>query len=319
MKIRVLSSQDVEDALPMPKAVEAMKRAFGQLSAGRAVMPLRTRLNTEKGVTLCMPAYLPQDRALGIKIASVYEGNPALELPAITALALVFDPETGFPLAIMDGANLTAVRTGAAGGLAADLLSRPNAAVVGIFGAGVQARAQLKGVRAVRTVQEVRILSRSKKSAERLAAEITEWPDAPKVVLASAPSQIIEGADIIITATTSTNPLFDGNDLPPGSHVTAVGSHTPQAQELDAVTVQRAKVVVDSREACLAEAGEIILFNARIHAELGEIVNGLKPGRESNEEITLFKSVGVAVQDAAAAVFVLAEAEQRGLGFFIEL
>jgi len=237
----------------------------------------------------------------------------------ITAIVLIFDPQTGFPIALMDGAAVTAIRTGAAGGLAADLLSRHDTRTVGIFGAGVQARAQLEGVMAVRKVREVRILSRSQESAERLAAEIADWPDEPGVKLALTPRQVIEGADIIITATTSTAPLFNGSDLQPGSHVTAIGSHTPQAHEVDVFTVQRATVVVDSREACLAEAGEIIIPKARIHAELGEIVNGSKPGRQSNEEITLFKSVGVAVQDAAAAAFVLAEAEQRDLGFFIEL
>jgi ornithine cyclodeaminase/alanine dehydrogenase-like protein (mu-crystallin family) len=272
MKIRVLSASDVQIALPMSKAIEAMKRAFGQLSAGQAVMPLRTRLHTDKGVTLCMPAYLPQNQALGIKIVSVYEGNSSLGLPVITAIVLIFDPQTGFPMALMDGVALTAIRTGATGGLAADLLSRHNATAVGIFGAGVQARAQLKGVMAVRNVQKVRILSRSSKSAKQLAAEIAGWPDAPAVTLALTPRQVIEGADIIITATTSTTPLFNGNDLQPGSHVTAIGSHTPLAHEVDILTVQSATVVVDSREACLAEAGEIIIPKARIHAELGEMV-----------------------------------------------
>jgi ornithine cyclodeaminase/alanine dehydrogenase-like protein (mu-crystallin family) len=319
MKIRILASRDVMAALPMLKAIEAMRSAFGQLSAGQATMPLRTRLHTDKGVTLCMPAYLPQSQALGVKIASVYEGNPGLGLPVIAAAVLVFDPQTGFPLALMDGASLTAIRTGAAGGLAAELLSRHDAGTVGIFGAGVQGRWQLHGVMNVRTVREVKLLDRSPVTARQLAAEISCRPDAPSVIIASTSRQVIENSDIIITATSSTMPLFDGNDLKPGSHVTAIGSHSPQAREVDAAAVHRAKVVVDSREACLAEAGEIIMAKARIHAELGEIVNGSKPGRQTNEEITLFKSVGVAAQDAIAAAWVLREAEEKGLGVFIEL
>jgi ornithine cyclodeaminase/alanine dehydrogenase-like protein (mu-crystallin family) len=319
MKLRVLSSADVIAALPMNQAIEAIKSAFGQLSAGQAVMPLRTRLNTEKGVTLCMPAYLPQSRALAIKLASVYEANAGLGLPVITAAVLVFNPETGLPQAFMDGASLTAIRTGAAGGLAADLLSRRSAETVGIFGAGVQSRWQLHGVMSVRAIREIRILNRSPLAAQRLAAEISDQPGAPSVIIASTPRELIENSSIIITATASTVPLFDGNDLKEGSHVTAVGSHSPQARELDVTTVHRARVVVDSREACLAEAGEIIAAKAPIYAELGEIVNGSKQGRETEEEITLFKSVGVAAQDAAAAAWVLREAEEEGLGFFIEL
>ena len=319
MQIRILSAADVTAALPMPAAIEAMRRAFGQLSAGEADVPLRARVATEKGVTLLMPAYLRQSRELGIKIVSVYGDNPARGLPIIAAAVLVLNPETGFPLALIDGASLTALRTGAGGGLAADLLARQDARVVGLFGAGVQARAQLQGVLAVRPIERVFLLSRTRQSAERLAAEIATWPDAPAVTLASSPRQAVQHADIVIAATTSSTPVFDGHDLRPGTHITGVGSFTPQMQEVDAVTVRRARVVADSREACMAEAGDLIIPGAEIDAELGEIVNGQKPGRQSEEEITFFKSVGVAVQDAAAAAAVLAQAESRGLGTMVAL
>jgi ornithine cyclodeaminase len=256
---------------------------------------------------------------LGIKIASVYSQNPTHGLPMIAATVLILSPETGFPLALMDGTSLTGIRTGAGGGLAADLLARPDAAVVGLFGAGVQARAQLEAVLAVRSIRRVNLLSRTKASAQKLAAEIAGWPDAPEVVLTDSPRETITEADIIIGATTSTTPLFDGSDLKPGTHVTGVGSFTPQMQEIDAVTVARARIVVDSREACLAEAGDLIIPGAKIDAELGEIVNGTQPGRQSSAEITFFKSVGVAVQDAAAGAAVLAAAEAQGLGLLVDL
>jgi len=319
MQIRILSAAEVRAALPMPKAIEAMKIAFSQLSAGEAAMPLRAQVATQKGVTLLMPAYLQRSQNLGVKIVSVYGDNPSLGLPIIAATVLVLDPQTGFPKAFMDGSSLTAIRTGAGGGLAADLLARREARVVGLFGAGVQARAQLQAVLAVRSITQVNLLSRTQASAQKLAAEIAAWPNAPAVTLAETPKEVVQEADIVIGATTSKTPLFDGHDLKPGTHVTGVGSFTPDAQEIDAVTVKRARIVVDSREMCLLEAGDLIIPQAEIEAELGEIVNGLKPGRRSDAEITFFKSVGVAVQDAAAAAAVLAEAEAKGLGIVVEL
>jgi ornithine cyclodeaminase len=319
MKIRILSGKEVGKALPMAEAVQVMAAAFGQLSAGKAEVPFRGRITTKAGVTLFMPAYLKRERQFGVKVVSVYENNPDLGLPMVSAVVLVLDPDTGFPKALMDGSVLTAIRTGAGGGLAADLLSRKESQIVTIFGAGVQARAQLEAVLTVRRIAEVRILSRTRKSAEKFAREIESWPDPPKVILPETVKQGISGADIIITATTSSNPLFDGKHLNPGVHVTGVGSFTPAMQEVDETTVRRAYVVVDSREACLAEAGDIIIPNAAIHAEIGEILNGEKPGRTSTDQITFFKSVGVAVQDASAAARVLANAEKMDLGRLVEL
>jgi ornithine cyclodeaminase/alanine dehydrogenase-like protein (mu-crystallin family) len=155
MKIRILTADQVREVLPMPKAIEAMKRAFGQLSAHQADIPLRGRLATEKGVTLLMPAYLQQSREMAIKIVSVYGDNPRMGLPTVAGLVMVLDPETGLPLALMEGTSLTAIRTGAAGGLAAELLSRKDSGTVALFGAGVQGKAQIQGVMAVRTIRKV--------------------------------------------------------------------------------------------------------------------------------------------------------------------
>ncbi len=192
-------------------------------------------------------------------------------------------------------------------------------AVVGLFGAGVQAKAQLQGVMAVRSLEQVNLISRTHASAEKLAGEIHTWSNAPKVNLVSTPQQAIQNADIVITATTSATPVFDGQDLKAGTHVTGVGSYQPQMREVDEVTVRRARIVVDSREACLAEAGDLIIPQAQIDAELGEIVNGVKPKRQSDSEITFFKSVGVAVQDASAAGYILRQAEERNLGKIIDI
>ena len=220
----------------------------------------------------------------------------------------------------MDGASLTAIRTGAGGGLAADLLARKDAKTVGLFGAGVQARAQLQAVMAVRNIACVNLISRTQASAQQLAAEISEWTDAPEVNLASTPQEIVADADIVICATTSGTPLFDGNDLKLGTHITAVGTFVPEKREVDTTTIKRAKrIVVDSREDCLHEAGDLIIPNAEVDAEIGEIVNGDKQGRQSDDEITFFKSVGVAVQDAVAAAAVLTEAEAKGLGILVEM
>ncbi len=320
MSIRILSAADVRAALPMPKAIDAMRHAYSQLSTGKVTAPPRQHLSTDKGVTLIMPAYLPERKEFGIKVVSVYDDNPNLNLPRITATVLVLDPETGSPKAFMDGASLTAIRTGAGGGVAADLLARKDAKTVGLFGAGVQARAQLQAVMAIRDIVRVNLISRTQASAQQLATEISEWIDAPEVNLAPTPQEVVKDADIVICATTSSIPLFDGNDLQFGTHITAVGTFVREKREVDTTTISRAnRIVVDSREACLEEAGDLIIPNAQIDAEIGEIVNGDKQGRQSNNEITFFKSVGVAVQDAVAASVVLAEAEAKNFGIVVEM
>ncbi len=320
MPIRILSASDVRAALPMPKAIDAMRHAYSQLSAGKVTAPPRQHLSTDKGVTLIMPAYLPEHGEFGIKVVSVYDDNPNLDLPRITATVLVLDPTTGTPKAFMNGASLTAIRTGAGGGVAADLLARQDAKKVGLFGAGVQARAQLQAVMAVRGIACVNLISRTQVSAQRLATEISEWTDPPEVNIVSTPQEVVADADIVLCATTSATPLFDGNDLQPGTHITAVGTFVPEKREVDTTTIRRSdRIVVDSREACVEEAGDLIIPNAQIDAEIGEILNGDKPGRESDSEITFFKSVGIAVQDAVAGAAVLTEAETKGLGTLIEI
>lgn len=319
MNIRLLTASDIHHALPMDRAIEVMREVFSQLSAGKADVPLRGRLYSDRGVTLLMPAYLQQSQAMAVKLVSIYDRNAEMGLPTVTATLLVLDPQTGLPTAFMEAHHLTAIRTGATGGLAADLLARKDARNLALFGAGVQGRAALEAVGVVRRLERVLIYDPVRAAAENLAAEIDAAPDPPRVEICETPRQAVSQADIVVTVTTAKTPVFDGNDLRPGTHVTAVGSFSPDVQEVDDVTVQRALVVADSREACLAEAGDLIVCGAAVDAEIGEIINRTRPGRTSEEQITYFKTVGIAAQDAAAAAEVLRVAEEKGLGRLVDL
>jgi len=325
--IRILSRADVRRALPMRQAIEAMKRAFAQLSTGQADVPLRVPLqvNRHNGVTLFMPAYLAADDQMAIKIVSVFNDNPAKGLPLIHALVVVVDATTGIPAAVMDGTYLTALRTGAASGAATDLLARQDARTAAIFGAGAQARTQLEAVCAVRPIREAWVYDVAPQQAAAYADEMSRYLSLP-VRVAGTPAEAVHQADVICTATTSSSPVFDDADVRPGTHVNAVGAYTPHMQEVPVETVLRARVVIDHHEASLAEAGDLLIplqrglmTQAHIYAELGEIAAGRKPGRATPEEITLFKSVGVAVQDVAAASAVLEAARRLNLGTEVAL
>lgn len=325
--IRILSQEDVKRALPMNEAIEAVKDAFEQLSADKADVPLRTSLDVPRhnGVTLFMPAYLSDDDAMAMKLVSVFNDNPGKGLPLIHALVIAVDAETGAPEAVMDGTYLTALRTGAASGAATELLARPESHVAAIFGAGTQGRTQLEAVCAVRPMEEARVYDIDRAQAEAFASDLGDRLGLP-VEAAETPAAALHKADVVCTATTSSRPVFDDADVQPGTHINAVGAYTPEMQEIPPDTVLRAKVVIDHHEAALAEAGDLLipmdqgLISAvHIHAELGEIVAGTRPGRATAEEVTLFKSVGVAVQDVAAAGAVLEAAHTVGLGTEVAL
>lgn len=327
MEIRVLSAEQVRRALPMSAAIEAMKQAFRQLSRGKANLPLRSRIEVESNFSLFMPAYLKSSGDLVVKIVSVYPDNPEQGLPTIHAAVMVLDSGTGIPIALMEGASLTAIRTGAASGAATDLLARAEACTAAILGSGVQARTQLEAICTVREIERVWIYSLDEPGMQTFVDEMAGKDPIPADIrIASSPTQAIKEADIICTATTSSEPVFAGNQLRAGTHINAVGSFTPSMQEIDSETVQRSLVVVDSRKAALAEAGDLIIplqsgviEEGWIRAELGEIVDGAHPGRTDAEQITLFKSVGVAVQDAAAASLALQGAIAAKLGSVISL
>ncbi len=330
MKLRVLTRSDVQQAVSMAQAIEAVKGAFAQLSAGRANVPLRTQLPVPRhnGVTLFMPAYLEETDSLAVKVVSVFPSNPDVGLPTIHALVLVVDAATGQSIAAMDGTYLTALRTGAASGAATDFLARRAARHVAVFGAGTQGRTQLQAVCEVREISRVWVYDPVRARVEQYVREMRgRGGKVPAdIVVADSPAEAVADADIVCTATTSTTPVFGDAHLKSGVHINGIGAYTPQMQEVDEATVARAKIVVDSRAACLAEAGDLIiplrkgLISAQsIHAELGEIVLGRKAGREDEREVTFFKSVGNAVQDAAVARLALQVAAEKGLGTQIEL
>jgi ornithine cyclodeaminase/alanine dehydrogenase-like protein (mu-crystallin family) len=321
-----LQAEDVRKALPMDEAIAAMKRAFALFSDGRAQAPLRARvvMPAHEGESLIMPTYVDDEggEALAVKIVSVFPRNVHRGLPILHAAVLVLEASTGRPTALLEGGTLTAIRTGAASGAATDLLARPNSAVAAIFGAGVQARTQLEAICTVRSIQTVWVYDCIPARAEAFIAEMAgKGPIPTDLRAATSPQQAVAEADVVCTATTSPTPVFADADLKPGVHINGVGSYTPEMQEVPAETVARALVVVSSREAALAEAGDLIqpirhgiIQKEHIHAELGEIVLDRKHGRTHAEQVTFFKAMGVAVQDAVAARLALQNAETLGLG-----
>lgn len=320
----LLTAEDVRKALPMNEAIEAMKSAYAALSDGKAVVPLRTRLSIpdSEALSLFMPAYVhsAEGQALAIKVVSLFPTNPARGLAYIQAAVLVFDPQTGRTLALLEGSSLTAIRTGAAGGAAIDLLARKDSKIAAIFGAGAQGRTQLEAACTARKIETAFVFDADREKAVAFAEEMKSALT-KDIRVAQSAREAIESADIICTATTATKPVFADKDLKAGTHISAVGSYTPEMQEVPAETLQRAKIFVDSRAASLEEAGDLIqpiragLFDeAHICGELGEVVSGRISGRQSNEEITYFKSVGIAVQDAMAAQIALTNARKMNIG-----
>lgn len=329
MNIRILTAEDVRRALPMREAVEGMKQAYAQLSSGKADVPLRGRvaIAPHEATTLTMPAYLQESEALAVKIVSVFPHNSQRQESVIYGAVLVLDAQSGRPLALLNGGTLTAIRTGAGAGAATDVLARDDAKIAAIIGSGVQARTQLEAVCAVRTIVEVRVFSPNQEHATAFAAEMRGQGAIPAVVqVVDAVETAVRGADIICAATTSSTPVFSGEDVAPGTHINGVGSYTAKMQEVDVDTIRKALVVVDNVEAVLDEAGDLIIpiqqgqfSKAQIAAELGEIIAGSKPGRLDANQITFFKSVGNAAQDAIAAQIALRNAEKLGLGTMVEL
>lgn len=322
----ILNAEEVRKALPMHEAIETMKQAYASLSDGKAEVPLRTRLpiSPHDAVSIFMPAYVQTDEteALAVKVVSIFPKNLERGLALIQAAVLVLEPDTGRPLALLEGNTITAIRTGAASGAAIDILSRPESRIVAIFGAGAQGRTQLEAACTVRKIDKAWIFDSDAQRAATFAKEMAGQGRIPRDVRPAATSrEAIAEADIICTATTSTSPVFEDKDLKPGAHISAIGSYTPEMVEVPAQTIQRAKVIVDSRLAVLAESGDLIqpiqsglISASHVFAELGEIVLGRKPGRQTSEEITYFKSVGVAVQDVMAAQLALKIAQMMNLG-----
>jgi alanine dehydrogenase len=281
----------VEDVIPV------MERALADFSSGKVVQPLRqiVPIAEHGGLLGVMPAYYAGGGALGVKLVTFYPQNPQNRgLPTHHAAIQLFEPETGKPLVSMDGRLITEVRTAAVSAVATKYLARADASDLAIIGSGMQARSHLEALRLVRRFEDVRVWS--PRNAEAFARRFDG------VRAASSAEEAVRGADVVVTVTTSKTPVLDGEWLPPGVHINAVGAAgRPEWREIDDETLRRcARVYVDSRELALAEYGDAIAAG-RIYAELGEVVTGAKTGRESAEEVTLFKSGGLAVEDVATA------------------
>ncbi|MEO0559189.1 MAG: ornithine cyclodeaminase family protein [Bacteroidota bacterium] len=316
-ELLILSEEDVQRALPMREAIEAMRDAFAALSAGEAQIPVRTSVPLENGLGLAMLG--AWGGVAGVKWATVHPGNPAHGRPAVGAMMLLTDAATGEPMALVSARALTAIRTGAGSGLATDLLARPDASVCAVIGAGVQAERQLEAVCTVRPITRGLVISRSPARAEDFAVRMTRQLEIPVEV---ASRERLREADVICVATNSLTPVLFNEDVAPGTHINAVGAHHPEQAELDAALVRRARVVVDHRETCAAEAGDLLLAGLDVLSlpEIGELKVGgsqLASGSVSSAragEVTVFKSVGNAVQDLAAAVRAIEAAKREGLG-----
>lgn len=321
----VLTRREVRELLDLDELIDALAGAMEDLSAGRASVPPRVAaLVPERDALLgAMPAYAPALEALVAKLVSVFPGNAGSALPTHQAVIAVFDPQHGSPLALLDGTEITAARTAAGSALSARLLARDDASVLAVLGTGVQARAHARALARVRALREALIAGRDRRKAESLARELSaELPFPVRAVDSYADA--VRHADVVCATTHSIEPVVRREWLAPGAHVTSVG-YNPAGRELDDQTVVDALVVVESRAAALAPApagsNDLIepierglITPEHVHAEIGELVAGVKAGRSSREQLTLYKSVGVAVQDAAATALVLARAHARGVG-----
>ena len=327
----ILSRTDVQRCLNMPDAIAAMRVAFGALQAGKAQMPQRLAVGLpEQGTALLMPSLLQTTAVEGfsLKIVTVMPRNPLRGLPVISASVLLLNASTGKTQAILEGGWLTAMRTGAVSGLATDLLARRDADVLALFGAGAQAPTQVLAIHAVRPLREVRVVNHNDEHYQQLVAtvQLLLGSACPPICRAASPAEALHGASLVACATTATAPLFSGRDIAPGTHINAVGAFTPEMCEVDPETVARARVVVDQREAALVEAGDLLqplaasrISGAETWSELGELVTGVQPGRQSMEEVTLFKSVGLAIQDLVVAAHVYHKARELGIGIDVEV
>jgi ornithine cyclodeaminase/alanine dehydrogenase-like protein (mu-crystallin family) len=293
----ILDERAVHDLLTMEELIPAMAKAMADLSSGKVVQPGRVMLPIaeHQGFLGIMPAYAG---ALGAKLVSFYPNNQGI--PSHHAMILLFRPETGEPLVTMDGRLITEMRTAAVSAVATRLLARPEASVLGILGSGVQARSHLQALRLVRTFREVRVWSPRNAAAFAKEFGVRAVPTAEEAV---------RGADVIAVATSSQTPVLSGAWLAPGTHINAVGAPRPTWRELDDEALRKAKLYVEQREAATRESGDVIA-SGKIFAEIGEVVAGTRPGRQSADEITLYKSVGVAVQDVVSADLVYRKALQ---------
>ncbi len=327
MPTLVLSQTEIRELLPMDRCIDLMAEALTGLSAGEAVNPLRRGifLPDRSGLLGLMPAYTAEPAALGLKVIAVFPDNHGSELDSHQGIVALFDTQNGRPLAILEASEITAIRTAAASGLATRLLAREDASELAILGSGTQARTHLEAMAAVRPLSGVRVFSPHREHREKFAAQACQRLSLPVRAVDSA-EEAVRGADLICTTTTSADPVVHGDWIQAGAHINAAGASVASARELDTESVVRARLFVDCRESAVNEAGDFLIpqqegavTDDHIQGELGEILLGRIQGRQSADEVTLFKSLGVAVEDLAAAAYIYKEAKARGVGTEVEL
>ena len=321
----ILNAEEIRSVFPMKDAIEADKQAFLLHSRGQTEVPVRISFSVQKDdKSQFMPAFVKGDiHRVGIKIVSTFMENPLRGLPVVTAQVLLLDPETGMVCAMMDGTEVTKIRTGAISGAATDILARSDAEVGALFGTGAQARSQLEAMLTARKLREVRVFDKNPEWIKSFIERVAPMAEAFGTKLLEAPSSdaAVDQADVITAVTTSKTPVFDGRRVREGAHVNGVGSYTPNARELDFELLKRSRVYVDNREAVLAEAGDFLIpigtgdYSAgQIVGELGEVLDGKVQGRLGPKDITVMKTVGYAVLDVVAAYRIYTKALEQGKG-----
>jgi alanine dehydrogenase len=325
--VLILSRADLEKVLLMEDAMISVEDAFRDLAAGRARMPVRLSMEipSNHGWFGIMPAYLEGLGSVSTKIVSVFNHNQSKNLPTIMASVILNDHETGELVSVMDGSYITGLRTGALGGIAAKYLSRKDSKTVSIFGAGIQARAHLDSLIHVRNIEKVKVYDPIDERSKKFVDEMSRKLKLP-IEIFKEPNEALKDSDIIVTVSTSSKPVFDGHLITKGTHINAFGNFKPAERELDTFTIQTSKIVVDKRDSALSEAGDLIIpieegaVNKEIIlADLSEVIMGSKVIRSSHDDITLFKSVGLAIQDCAVASLAYRKAREKGIGTTIEL
>ena len=326
MKVLLVNEAGVHELLPMDACVSLMRDALTALSRGDAVLPLRSKmfLPDQSGLLGLMPGYLGDPQSFGLKVVAVMPGNHGTPYDSHQGVVMLFGVEHGEPLAILDASAITAIRTAAASAAATDVLARSDAGDLALIGSGVQARTHLAAMKAVRPLRRVRVWSRNRAHAERFASEEAKAAGV-RIEVAETAEAAVKGAGLVCTTTSSKEPVLQGAWLAPGAHVNAVGACFPNAREVDTEAVRRARLYTDCRESCVKEAGDFIIprnegaiDDGHLVGEVGEAFLGRIPGRRSPDEVTLYESLGVAVEDLAAAHAIHRRARETGAGTWLE-
>lgn len=327
----VLTREDIQRIYTMKDCLRDVEKVFRDHVEGHVVTPVRTAIDHPKygATSLYMPSYLESDDYVGVKVISIFPENHAHGIKALQSVILLTEAKTGQHVAMMDASLLTVMRTGASSGVATKYLAKQDAASCAVLGCGAQSLGQIQAVMEVRNLTDIILYNRTRAKADELRETLLglypHWSG--EIRVEEDPNEAVESADIVICSTKATAPLFDGNRLRPGTHINAIGAFLPHMQEVDLTTLLRSsKVVVDTEEGALHEAGDLLIPVSRgewsfdaLHGELGEIVAGSKAGREHADEITLYKSVGIAYLDTAVAKAVYEQALEAGVGVRIEL